>query len=615
MSEKLIITNKKIIDFYKSHTCFDFENVNLHIVNMLENTISDTNKLSGTAITQIFNMLNEHSSKLDISIKNIENNNSSMLQQFITNSDNIKESLKHIRELIMTQKNDIENIIISKLSNVKQQYIDDIKTLLLLSEQNINNNVNNRFDNINKSIIDKLYSTIYELLPKFAEPINTNITHSIDTLKSFLTIETLKLNDSIKSSNTTDLLNSFIQLFNNRYSDMIKNINEPIINYIVGTEERIKNNDIDKTNLLKSFISNEIITILDTFKNNNSTEFINNYIQTLDNRFDSVIKSIQNPLINSINTTEDRIIRNFADIKTIIENSNNTTDLVNRNLTEHLNKYKSSTTKGQISENKLYNYLCNIYTEAEITNTSSTDKSADILFIRKNKPNIRFENKEYTYNVPEIEVDKFKRDLSTCNDAHGIFLSQTSGIANRCDWTLEQINNHFIIFLHNVNFDIDKIKMAIKVIDLLDTSLSSHNNPIDNVPIITLDDNDISKISNELFNILSIKTKLLNQVSETKKTIEEIDIPYLKDIIIKHSGNDTLKNALIKCDFCDFTASTRRAVSAHINHQHTAKYKKNKNELVIDDTTSSDITNNSIDISINESEPEPKKKNRKKKDA
>jgi len=310
MSEKLIITNKKIIDFYKSHTCFDFENVNLHIVNMLENTISDTNKLSGTAITQIFNMLNEHSSKLDISIKNIENNNSSMLQQFITNSDNIKESLKHIRELIMTQKNDIENIIISKLSNVKQQYIDDIKTLLLLSEQNINNNVNNRFDNINKSIIDKLYSTIYELLPKFAEPINTNITHSIDTLKSFLTIETLKLNDSIKSSNTTDLLNSFIQLFNNRYSDMIKNINEPIINYIVGTEERIKNNDIDKTNLLKSFISNEIITILDTFKNNNSTEFINNYIQTLDNRFDSVIKSIQNPLINSINTIRILLIFN-----------------------------------------------------------------------------------------------------------------------------------------------------------------------------------------------------------------------------------------------------------------------------------------------------------------
>jgi len=135
---------------------------------MLENTVSDTNKLSGSAITQIFNMLNEHNTKLDFTIKNMENTNSSMLQQFITSKDDIKENLKHIRELIMSQKNDIENIIVSKLSNVKQQYIDDVKTLLLLSEQNINKTINNKLENINSLIIDKLYSTIYEVLPKLS---------------------------------------------------------------------------------------------------------------------------------------------------------------------------------------------------------------------------------------------------------------------------------------------------------------------------------------------------------------------------------------------------------------------------------------------------------------
>jgi uncharacterized C2H2 Zn-finger protein len=616
MSDKLIITNKKIIDFYKSHTCFDFENVNLHLVHMLENTVSDTNKLSGSAITQIFNMLNEHNSKLDFTLKNMENTNTSMLQQFITNKDDIKENLKHIRELIMSQKSDIENIIVSKLSNVKQQYIDEVKTLLLLSEQNINNTVNNKLENINGQIIDKLYSTIYDVLPKFSEPISNQINHCIDTFKSSLTIETLKLNDEIKRSNNTELLNSFILQFNTRYNELIKTINEPIINYITGSEERIKNNEIDKTNLLKSFISNEIVTVLETVKNNNSSDVINNYIQSFDTRYDSMLKSIQNPLIQTITTTEDRLTRNIADIKTIVENSNNTNELVNKNLTEHLNKYKSSTIKGQISENKLYNDLCRLYTEAEITNTSATDKSGDILFIRKNKANIRFENKEYSYNVPESEVDKFKRDLAVCKDSHGIFLSQTSGIANRCDWTLEKYDNRFILFLHNVNSDMDKIKMAIKVIDLLhETITPSDNTVVKNDSIVSLDENDISKISNELFNILTIKTKLLNQVSETKKTIEEIDIPYLRELIIKHAGSESLKNTMIKCDYCDFTATTRRAVTAHINHQHTDKYKKNKGEIMSDDVTSLEIKE---DENKSDSETvivtETKKNNRKKKE-
>jgi hypothetical protein len=192
---------------------------------MLENTVSDTNKLSGSAITQIFNMLNEHNTKLDFTIKNMENTNSSMLQQFITSKDDIKENLKHIRELIMSQKNDIENIIVSKLSNVKQQYIDDVKTLLLLSEQNINKTINNKLENINSLIIDKLYSTIYEVLPKFSDPLSNQINHCIDTFKSSLTIETLKLHDQIKTSNTTELLNSFLKLRDHiTYGEYIRSI-------------------------------------------------------------------------------------------------------------------------------------------------------------------------------------------------------------------------------------------------------------------------------------------------------------------------------------------------------------------------------------------------------
>ena len=51
MNHKLFITNKKIIDFYEHNPSFNFENVNLSVVSMLENIINDTqNKLSSSAI-------------------------------------------------------------------------------------------------------------------------------------------------------------------------------------------------------------------------------------------------------------------------------------------------------------------------------------------------------------------------------------------------------------------------------------------------------------------------------------------------------------------------------------------------------------------------------------
>jgi hypothetical protein len=66
---------------------------------------------------------------------------------------------------------------------------------------------------------------------------------------------------------------------------------------------------------------------------------------------------------------------------------------------------------------------------------------------------------------------------------------------------LSDFYNHFILFLHNVNSDMDKIKMAIKVIDLLHETISPvSNTDVKNDAIISLDENDISKISNELFN-------------------------------------------------------------------------------------------------------------------
>jgi hypothetical protein len=645
MSKKLEITNKKVIDFYEKNSSFDFENVNLSIVNMLEHIIDDTqNKLSSSAISQLHHLLNEYNNKIDLSLKNIEHTNHSLLRQFDTTSSDLKDNLKYIRDIILTHKHDLENMVVSKLSSIKQQYLDDLKVLFQLHEQNSLNNTNSiifqlspKFDNINEQLISKLNSTLIDIFPKFSDPLIQQLSNNTELFKSSINLETQKITELIKTSDNTSILNSFINNFNFRFSELIKGINEPIISFITCSEERIKNNidttvrhdfdhildnikssfksfdtqinsinnklDTNNNDTLKSFITNEILTILNNVNTTNSIETINNFINTFDERYTNIIQSLQNPILQTINTTEDRVIKNIDHMKSIIENNHSITDNLNKNFNEHLNKYKNSSMKGLLSEARLFNELTRYYPEAEIISTGQENKSGDILFKRTNKKHIRFENKEYSYNIPETEIDKFKRDILYCNDANGIFISQISGIANREDWTIELHNEHFILYLQNVNNDIDKIKMAVNIIDLLDKNLSktkinNDDNNNNNNYVYNINEDELLEINNEIALIVSNKTKLIEHINDMRKIVELIELPSLNRII---SSTNILNNNTnyFLCDLCDYKAKTKRAITAHKNHKHMNRYFKNSNEIII---SNNDNSTDNTHISTTENE-------------
>jgi hypothetical protein len=645
MTDKLYTSNKRIIEFYKKYTCFDFETINISIINMLENIVSDSqNKLSNSTVTELLSMFTDCNKKLDSSLKLLEQSNTSILKQFETNKNDVKDTLLHIRELIMNQKTDLENIIVSKLSILKQNYIDEIKVLFQLNEQHTSSSISSIIEHTNNSFIDRINLSINDLLPKMSEPITKQLYQSIELFKSSISVDNLKLQDLIKSNNNTELINNFINTCNFRFSELVKNINDPIISFITCSEEKLKTNiesvktnfntdliistvdnnttklqssinsidkteliistlenytsklqssisSIDKSESLKSFISTEMLSIFNTIKNNSNNDNINSFISSFDSRLNTFINNLQTPVINTINTLEDRLTNNISTIKSSIDNNNTITDMVNKNLNEHLNKYKSSTTKGQLSENRLFNDLTRLYTDAEISNISNINRSADILFCRNNKPKIRFENKDYTYNVPEIEVEKFKRDLTECNDAHGIFISQSSGIANRPDWTIEKINNFVILFIHNANYDLDKLTLSVKIIDLIESSIicSSKNNNETNNPIVSITDDDIRKISNELKTIMDTKSKLLEHINssyiKSKELIDDIKIPHLETILLTHSTSNPTK---FICDYCNYEGKTARALSMHLYHSH----KKNSDVLNVDDNINSDDMKN-----------------------
>lgn len=83
---------------------------------------------------------------------------------------------------------------------------------------------------------------------------------------------------------------------------------------------------------------------------------------------------------------------------------------------------------------------------------------------RKDKPAILFENKNYDRNVGQEEVRKFLRDIEIQN-CSGIMLAQHYGITNKSNYEIELHDNNVLVYLHNVEYNADKIKAAVDIID------------------------------------------------------------------------------------------------------------------------------------------------------
>lgn len=91
--------------------------------------------------------------------------------------------------------------------------------------------------------------------------------------------------------------------------------------------------------------------------------------------------------------------------------------------------------------------------------------------IRNNKPKILIENKDHdSKNVPKHEVEKFIRDCEIQN-CSGIMFAQHRGITNKQNFEIQINNGNVLLYVHEVNFDVDKIKTAIEIVENFKTKL------------------------------------------------------------------------------------------------------------------------------------------------
>jgi len=360
----------------------------------------------------------------------------------------------------------------------------------------------------------------------------------------------------ILSHNTSDKIAPIIR----EYNDSLLDKTRILLNDVLPKNQQSLSRDIENSiQSLHSSINQDTNTLM---KSTINKETLGNFITTIEEKFSMAILNSQTLLNTIITSSENRIESRLGEIKDISKSNNSSQTLLQTNIGELLKKMENSSSKGKISENILYNILLSLYPTAQIDFVGTTKETGDIMLMRKDKPTILFENKNYDKNVLQDEVKKFLRDVEHQN-CSGIMLAQHYGITNKENFEIEINNTNVLVYLHKVEYDADKIKAAVDIVDHFKSTLE--DNTAETGDVLTIDKevlDDINKeyqhfIANKLAHIKTIKDcqqKLIAQV-------EEFKIPNLENYLSKLYATSSSKNDV--CEYCNYVAKNSRALVAH----------------------------------------------------
>ena len=445
--------------------------------------------------------------------------------------------------------------VYEKMSSELSGTVDKRMTTNILSTINSERNINEQF---RKEILSTITNSvdIYKMEISNIKQLNNILTSEMMSLKDII----IKLNNDITNSMIAklfELKQSYVDeikniLSSNDSSNFLKlmNLIEKENNILVDKTLKTITETIPKSN---SEYMNNIEQLINVFKNELNELKNNNNIEDVSN--------IQQTMMVNIGLTEEKISKNILELKEYELVKQTTQDKVNNDLLSYLNKFKNSTIKGYQGEAKLINILEELYEGSEIINTSNESKMCDIMIKRDNKPTILIENKSYQNQIPKEEVIKFRRDIEHQNVC-GIMISQTSNIGTKENYQIDIINNNILLYISNCNYDADKIKMAINIIDHLYPKINDNTN------------NNVTKINNEIMILINEEYKrFLNQRDaiknylndSNKKAISqlyEMEFPNLNNIL--KSKFTIVQDVNLTCNICKrFIGVNKKSLSKH----------------------------------------------------
>jgi hypothetical protein len=435
------------------------------------------------------------------------------------------------------------------IENINHIFIDILKQL----STNLSSKIDNTLTSQILSIVTDLKGEIYKINSDMTAKLNDTrkeYMNDVKTLFSHAELSTQeKINHILEKSNdnlltkTTLLMSDIIPKSHDKSYTSIENcIKQFFTNISEDTKQLLQMNGMDKSDGL---------------------------VENIDKNINKMFSNIQQSLFNAIQTSESRTFSSIQQVNDTINLQKQIQENLSVELNTFLNKYKSnSSVKGSVSECELYSLLQKILPHDFLVRCSTEASSCDIRLTRKDKrlPNILFENKDYTATVNTDEIEKFERDLKL-QRCHGIFISQNSPIAYKENFHIDIINNIIHLYIPNAGYDIEKIKLAINIVDSLSEKLNLIVlDPDEEIYEISID--DFENLKKEYCDFANKKSEMLDLIKMITKQLsdklESIQLPVLKKLTV---GNTETKNMGIICSLCNkFNAKNKASLGAHMKH-------------------------------------------------
>ena len=473
---------------------------------------------------------------------------------------------------------------------VKDTYIKITdETILSFYRENKNLDfvaMNHIFIDILKSLSSNLSNTINSTINSKVLSMVTDIHTNLNGIKSDIII---KLNESKKEyiEDIKTILQNNSLTNNEKISSLIEKNNDNllikttlIVNDVIPKSQ--DKNYIQIENCIKTFCSS--IT-QDTSKilalTNKDDTHIAVIIKDIETQFTKMISTIQQPIFSFIQSSEERTNSGIQNVKDNLITQQSVNQKLTSELNDFLNKYKNnSSTKGNVSEAELYFILQTLMPSDEIIKVNSDTATCDLKVTRmdKSKPSILFENKDYSRSVTTDEVKKFERDIQT-QKLHGVFISQKSPVTYKHNFQIDIINGLIHIYIPNAEYDANKIKIAIDIIDNLALKLKLIENTNDDK--YSINKEDMEDIIEEYRNFISQKLQMIDTIKLVTKQLidkmEDIQLPKLKKLFM-NLGNIENDNDF-KCSFCNsWSGRNKASLGAHIRN---CKFNPKNKELNI----------------------------------
>jgi hypothetical protein len=241
-------------------------------------------------------------------------------------------------------------------------------------------------------------------------------------------------------------------------------------------------------------------------------------------------------------------------------------DKMHTQVSELLRKMDNSSSKGKVSETVLGHVIHNLYPMGEVKAVGTTKETGDILMLREGKPTILFENKNYDRNVGQEEVQKFLRDVDT-QKCCGILLAQNYGIANRANYEIHLYQGQVCLYLHSVQYDPEKIKAAVDIIDHLYQHVRQEADTPDKERSVTVEQSFLETLNKEYQHFVQQKltqTKMVkDHCQKMLAQIDEMKCPQLEQWLGTFFSQ-SLAASELQCKYCGFEAKNPGGLNSHL---------------------------------------------------